>query len=126
MKSSSFVHLRQDGVSLLVDLAPELVRIIHWGEDLGDTEDFEGYLAATIEPTAHAEGDSPDQSGIWREQARGSIGSPVLKGHRNGKDFSPLLVPTSHTGAMRLCLQVFCGSNLIPTEVRGDQYSMLL
>ncbi|NQV92281.1 MAG: hypothetical protein HQ484_01175, partial [Candidatus Aquiluna sp.] len=72
MKSSSFVHLRQDGVSLLVSLAPELVRIIHWGEDLGDTEDFDGYLSATIEPTAHAEGDSPDQHGIWREQARGA------------------------------------------------------
>ena len=97
MKSSSFVHLRQDGVSLLVSLAPELVRIIHWGEDLGDTEDFDGYLSATIEPTAHAEGDSPDQPGIWREQARGAIGSPVLKGHRNGKDFSPLFVATSHT-----------------------------
>ena len=97
MKSSSFVHLRQDGVSLLVSLAPELVRIIHWGEDLGDIKDFESYLAASIEPTAHAEGDSPDQSGIWREQARGAIGSPVLKGHRKGLDFSPLFVPTSHT-----------------------------
>ena len=97
LKSSNFVHLRQDGVSFLVSLAPELVRIIHWGEDLGDIKDFESYLAASIEPTAHAEGDSPDQSGIWREQARGAIGSPVLKGHRKGQDFSPLFVPTSHT-----------------------------
>ena len=97
MKSSNFVHLRQDGVSFLVSLAPELVRIIHWGEDLGDIKDFESYLAASIEPTAHAEGDSPDQSGIWREQARGAIGSPVLKGHRKGQDFSPLFAPTSHT-----------------------------
>ena len=97
LKSSNFVHLRQDGVSFLVSLAPELVRIIHWGEDLGDIKDFESYLAASIEPTAHAEGDSPDQSGIWREQARGAIGSPVLKGHRKGQDFSPLFAPTSHT-----------------------------
>jgi alpha-galactosidase len=97
LKSSSFVHLRQDGVSLLVSLAPELSRIIHWGEDLGDIEDFDDYLAASIESTAHAEGDSPDQSGIWREQARGAIGSPVLKGHRRGKDFSPLFVLSGHT-----------------------------
>jgi|TARA_B110000977_G_scaffold14610_1_gene18118 alpha-galactosidase len=99
LKSSSFVHLRQDGVSLLVSLTPELVRIIHWGEDLGDIKDFQGYLAASIEPTAHAEGDSPDQSGIWREQARGAIGSPVLRGHRQGKDFSPLFVLISHSSS---------------------------
>jgi alpha-galactosidase len=96
LKSSSFVHLRQDGVSLLVSLAPELVRIIHWGEDLGEIKNFEDYLAVTTEPTAHAEGDSPDQPGIWREQARGSIGAPVLKGHRQGADFSPLFVLTNH------------------------------
>jgi alpha-galactosidase len=97
LKSSSFAHLRQDGVSLLVSLTPELVRIVHWGEDLGDIKDFESYLAASIEPTAHAEGDFPDQSGIWREQARGAIGSPVLRGHRQGEDFSPLFVLISHS-----------------------------
>ena len=97
MKPSSFAHLRQDGVSFLVSLTPELVRIIHWGEDLGDIKDFESYLAASIEPTAHAEGDFPDQSGIWREQARGAIGSPVLRGHRQGEDFSPLFVLISHS-----------------------------
>ena len=99
MKPSSFAHLRQDGVSFLVSLTPELVRIIHWGEDLGDIKDFESYLAASIEPTAHAEGDFPDQSGIWREQARGAIGSPVLRGHRQGEDFSPLFVLISHSSS---------------------------
>jgi len=99
LKPSSFAHLRQDGVSFLVSLTPELVRIIHWGEDLGDIKDFESYLAASIEPTAHAEGDFPDQSGIWREQARGAIGSPVLRGHRQGEDFSPLFVLISHSSS---------------------------
>jgi alpha-galactosidase len=101
LKSSSFVHLRQDGVSLLVSLTPELVRIIHWGEDLEDIEDFVSYLAASIEPAAYAEGDSPDQSGIWREQARGATGSPAVKGHRKGEGFSPLFVSTSHTANER-------------------------
>ena len=96
MKSSSFAHLRQDGVSLLVSLGPDSVRIIHWGEDLGEIENFADYLVATIEPTAHAEGDSPDQPGIWRDQSRGSIGAPALKGHRQGADFSPLFALTNH------------------------------
>jgi len=88
--TSKFVHLRQDGVSLLVSLASDLVQVLHWGSDLGADADFQSILSATTEPTAHAEGDLPEQHGIWREAARSTTGAPALSGHRNGQDFSPL------------------------------------
>ncbi|MDG1817339.1 MAG: alpha-galactosidase, partial [Aquiluna sp.] len=90
MITSKFVHLRQDGVSLLVSLASDLVQVLHWGSDLGADADFQSILSATTEPTAHAEGDLPEQHGIWREAARSTTGAPALSGHRNGQDFSPL------------------------------------
>ncbi|MBT7926611.1 MAG: alpha-galactosidase [Micrococcales bacterium] len=90
MITSKFVHLRQDRVSLLVSLASDLVQVLHWGSDLGADADFQSILSATTEPTAHAEGDLPEQHGIWREAARSTTGAPALSGHRNGQDFSPL------------------------------------
>jgi len=90
--TSEFVHLRQDGVSFLVSIASDLVQVLHWGSDLGADPDFQSILSATTEPTAHAEGDLPEQHGIWREAARSTTGTPALSGHRNGQDFSPLFV----------------------------------
>ena len=92
MITSEFVHLRQDGVSFLVSIASDLVQVLHWGSDLGADPDFQSILSATTEPTAHAEGDLPEQHGIWREAARSTTGAPALSGHRNGQDFSPLFV----------------------------------
>ncbi|MDG2497803.1 MAG: alpha-galactosidase [Aquiluna sp.] len=90
MKAPNFVHLRQDGVSLLVSVSEELTQVLHWGEDLGPSTNFNDLLLAAKEPSAHAETDFPDQPGIWREQGRGFAGAPVVQGHRNGLDFAPL------------------------------------
>lgn len=73
-----------------MSLAKDLVQVVHFGSDLGEISDIEQYLLATTEPTAHAEGDQPEQPGIWREAARSGTGAPAISGHRNGADFSPL------------------------------------
>ena len=90
MTATEFVHLRQDGVSFVVSLAKDLVQVLYFGSDLGDISQFDEYLLATTEPTAHSEGDQPEQTGIWREAARSGTGAPAISGHRNGEDFSPL------------------------------------
>ena len=99
MKTPGFVHLQQGGVSLLVSITDQLTQVLHWGEDLGSGADFSDYLLATREPSAHAETDFPDQPGIWREQARGFIGAPVVQGHRSGEDFAPLFTLKSYVAS---------------------------
>jgi alpha-galactosidase len=86
--SRDFVHLRQDGVSLLIDLSQGTAEIIHWGNDLGEIASIADYTKAALEPVAHAELDDQMYNSIWRENSRGNIGRPALLGHRSGKAFS--------------------------------------
>ena len=88
MVSENFVHLRQSGVSLLIDLSQGPAEIIHWGLDLGPISAIEDFTRSAMEPVAHAELDVPMYNGIWRENSRGNIGVPALQGHRSGSDWS--------------------------------------
>lgn len=70
----------------MLDFSGGTPQVLHWGEDLGDSEDQ--LALASIEPTAHAELDAHQFHGIWRENARGNTARPALLGHRHGRDFS--------------------------------------
>jgi alpha-galactosidase len=83
-----FVHLTQDGVSLLIDLSRDTAEIVHWGTALGEVSNIASYSKAAMEPVAHAELDDPMYQSIWRENSRGNTGLPALLGHSNGKRFS--------------------------------------
>ena len=93
--SKDFVYLRQDGVSLVIDLSQGTAEIVHWGEDLGEITQISDFSKAAMEPVAHAELDDPMYNSIWRENSRGNIGRPSLLGHRSGKDFSHKFAITS-------------------------------
>ena len=90
MEKPSFIHLTQAGVSLVLSTTRGALEVVHWGRALSDSENFADLMAATIEPTAHAELDEPHVEGIFREAARGVISRPALLGHRAGQDFSQL------------------------------------
>ena len=88
MAKPDFVHLTQDGVSLLIDLSRDTAEIVHWGHALGEVKSIQGYSNAAMEPVAHAELDDPMYQSIWRENSRGNTGLPALSGHSSGKRFS--------------------------------------
>ena len=88
MTKPDFVHLTQDGVSLLIDLSQSTAEIVHWGKALGKVTSIASYTKAAMEPVAHAELDDPMYQSIWRENSRGNTGLPALLGHSAGKRFS--------------------------------------
>ncbi len=88
MAKTDFVHLTQDGVSLLIDLSQEPAEIVHWGQALGTVKSIASFSKAAMEPVAHAELDDPMYQSIWRENSRGNTGLPALLGHTTGKRFS--------------------------------------
>lgn len=88
MAKQDFVHLTQDGVSLLIDLSRDTAEIVHWGKALGNVSSIASFSKAALEPVAHAELDDPMYQSIWRENSRGNTGLPALLGHSSGKRFS--------------------------------------
>ena len=82
---SKTIHLKADGVSLIIDTSANTPVVLHWGRAVSDTDVD---MLAAIEPTPHCDFDEPQQIGIWRENARGFIGEPALKGSRPGRDWS--------------------------------------
>jgi alpha-galactosidase len=87
------IHLRAAGVSLVVDArGPRLPRILHWGQDLGALGASElGELAlAAVPPVASNTMDAAVAVGVLPEHATGWAGLPGLRGHRDGRAWSPL------------------------------------
>lgn len=79
------VHLKADGVSLIIDTSAATPAIVHWGRAVSDSEVD---VLAINEPSPHCDFDAPELIGIWRENARGFIGEPSLRGSRVARDWS--------------------------------------
>ena len=79
------IHLKSDGVSVIFDLSANTPNIVHWGRAVADS-DLD--VTAILEPSPHCDFDAPQLIGIWRENARGYLGEPALKGSRPGRDWS--------------------------------------
>ena len=71
------IHLKSDGVSVIFDLSANTPNIVHWGRAV---EDSTLDVTAILEPSPHCDFDAPQLIGIWRENARGYLGEPALKG----------------------------------------------
>lgn len=99
------IHLRASGVSLVLDCrAPRLPRVLHWGQDLGDlrADDLLALAAAAAPAVVPNALDEPGQLAVLPEHATGWVGLPGLRGHRGGRDWSPLFsvqAIRSHLGA---------------------------
>lgn len=88
MAKSDLIHLKSDGVSVLIDTASGTPVVLHWGREISGTIDAAGLRSSQIEPTPHCDFDEPQAAGIYRENARGFLGRPALAGSRNGLDWS--------------------------------------
>jgi len=97
---NAFVHLRGEGVSVLVDLTGgQLPSILHWGADLGEltSADVEAIALGGVQPIAPNLADEPVRLAIVPEHHTGWVGRPGLSGSRSGRDWSPRFATTSLT-----------------------------
>lgn len=97
-RDSAAVHLRQGGVSVILDAAHgETPRIHYWGRDLGSISDSAIASLVTLNdrPAVTNAPNAPIQVGILPEQSCGWMGAQGLLGHRAGSAFSPRLVVTA-------------------------------
>lgn len=83
----NFVTLTADGVSVVIDLSTGTPVVLHWGSNIGDVEIVQ-LRSALQEAVPHADLDTNQNPGIWRENARGYLGRPAVLGHRGGQDWS--------------------------------------
>ena len=95
MTTDPILHLRAAGTSVVLDCrGGRLPRVLHWGRDLGplglpSLEALaEGLLAQR--PTNTLDVDVP--LSLLPEQSAGWLGTPGLRAHRDGRDFSTAFV----------------------------------
>ncbi|MEJ7647500.1 MAG: alpha-galactosidase [Nakamurella sp.] len=88
------LHLRADGVSVLLRLPPDRqAEILWWGTDLGPLSDAElsSVAAVSVGGVPNNSLDRPYRRGLLPERSQGYRGRPGLVGHRAGDAFAPLL-----------------------------------
>lgn len=86
------VHLRAAGVSLVIQLAEPLPRILHWGADLGDLtpQEVESLLVTSVPSATHNSTDAPRHFTVLPTEADAWSGTPGLEG-RIGPSGTPYL-----------------------------------
>ena len=86
------VHvLRAAGVSLVVDLAGGMPRVLHWGADLGDVDEraTQALRATSIPAVLNNSPDVPRVFSVWPTEQDGWAGTPAQAGHRGGTATTP-------------------------------------
>ncbi|MCK9794549.1 alpha-galactosidase [Isoptericola sp. 4D.3] len=94
------VHLRADGVSVLVDVrGGELPTVVHWGDDLGPltADDAAAVTLAATAPLANNGPDEPVRVALVPEPRTGWQGRPGIVGERDGQAWSPRFTTTVAT-----------------------------
>ncbi|PSL51967.1 alpha-galactosidase [Saccharothrix carnea] len=85
------VHLRADGVSLVLRCKDSrLPHVLHWGTDLGPDADLDAVVATSVPAVVPNATDVPGAVAVVPEHATAWPGLPGLRGHREGRDWSPL------------------------------------
>jgi alpha-galactosidase len=102
--SGGILHLRQAGVSVVVDPgdsvdASTLPQLLHWGADLGELTDAQlaDLRLASTPPLAHNPNDQVWGASILPDLESGWVGRPGLEGSRDGRDWSPAFRVTDLT-----------------------------
>lgn len=89
------IHLRQSASSLIFDREGDSLSILHWGKAIDHLD--ENMSQALKRPWPHGGLDLFPGHLLLRENARGWIGRPALRGHRNGVSVANYFVLTSLT-----------------------------
>lgn len=78
------IHLSQSRSSIIFEEVDETLSIVHWGSKVGDFSE-DALSKATQKPRFHGGLDVSPRNLVLRENSRGFIGHPTLRGHRSGK-----------------------------------------
>lgn len=92
MNATTFVAMRSDGVSLVLDISDgRLPSVLHWGNDIGilSESDVSGLSLAAVNPVGLNQVDRPVRVAILPEHWTGWMGRPGLRGSRQGSAWSP-------------------------------------
>jgi alpha-galactosidase len=89
----NIAYMRAAGVSLAIDLAGLVPRILHWGADLGE---MDGPALQSLRLTAGTSvlnnaPDTPRVLSLWPTEHEGWSGTPSIAGHRGGTQTTPRL-----------------------------------
>jgi alpha-galactosidase len=90
------VVMHGGGTSLVVDVGGGVPRVLHWGRRLSDEAAGDPMLASLGDSQHGADGLTGQRRlpALLPEQAMGWTGLPGLEGHRDGRTFTTLFVPT--------------------------------
>src|SRR5215470_10537732 len=99
------VHLRRDGVSVVVELGAPVPRLLHWGCQLDDAT-ANALPAAAEGPLLNSSIDQPRRLSLWPTEAEGWAGIPAHEGHADGVATTPRLTTV--------------GAHVEPTALRLD------
>jgi alpha-galactosidase len=94
---NTYVHLRSDDVSVVLDLSDgRLPAIVHWGADLGELTgaDVATLARAGVHPIVANIVDEPVRIGLLPEHHTGWVGRPGISGSRGGRAWSPKFTTT--------------------------------
>ncbi|WP_249777225.1 alpha-galactosidase [Arthrobacter sp. C9C5] len=80
--------MRRSGTALLIDFSTGEPALLHFGADLGPNLPD---LSLLRDPVPHSALDTPVTLGLVPQASSGWRGRPGLRGHRNGRAFSPRL-----------------------------------
>ncbi|HEY7047561.1 MAG TPA: alpha-galactosidase [Jatrophihabitantaceae bacterium] len=89
-QAGEVVHLRRDGISVVVELGEAVPRLLHWGGELDDPT--ANTLPATADgPVLNSSIDQPRRFSLWPTEAEGWSGMPAHEGHADGVATTPRL-----------------------------------
>ncbi|MEU4745337.1 glycoside hydrolase family 36 N-terminal domain-containing protein, partial [Actinosynnema sp. NPDC023658] len=99
------VHLRADGVSLVLHCKDSrLPQVLHWGADLGPDAGLDALAAVSVPAVVPNATDVPSAVAVVPEHATAWPGLPGLRGHREGRDWSPLFTVERVVESGGVCL----------------------
>ncbi len=96
------ISITGGGVQLIAEVIDSALVIHHWGGEvsLDPKRDALALRAARSRTRGHSEFDLQPWPGIFHEHSRGYLGTPMLEGHRDGKDWSSKFEVTSLTSSI--------------------------
>jgi len=85
------VPLRAGGVSVVVGLAGQVPRILHWGRDLGElsADGWEALRFTSVPATLNNAVDVPPVFSLWPTESEGWLGTQAHEGHLEGTATAP-------------------------------------
>jgi alpha-galactosidase len=85
------VALRADGASVVVELAGQVPKILHWGRDLGELSAaaLEAFRFTAIPATLNNAVDVPPVFSLWPTESQGWLGTQAHEGHLEGAATAP-------------------------------------